>query len=120
MRKAFQYRYIENDMYPNQEAIDEGKAKILMSESALTSGEVFIDKMPIYQLGIQAPPGTKFFLNESLDPVIIGATGIYELDLREKSTISVLKFAPESVNRIKEMLSIGTGYLIVDIVYEEE
>ncbi len=120
MRKAYQYRYVINDMYPNEDAIAKGDAKVLMTPASLVTGEVFIDKTPIYQLGIQALPGTKFYLNESEDPVIVGATGIYELDLREKSTVSVLKFAPESVNRINQALSIGTGYLIVDIIYEEE
>jgi hypothetical protein len=38
--------------------------------------------MPIVHLGIQTLPGTKVYLNSNMDaPVIIGATGIYELDL---------------------------------------
>jgi hypothetical protein len=37
--------------------------------------------MPIVQLGIQSVPGTKFYLNGSNNPIIIGNTGIYELDL---------------------------------------
>ena len=109
MRKAYQYRYTVNDKWPED-----------LTPAELVTGRAFADKMPIYQLGIQALPGTKFYLNESLDPVIIGATGIYELDLHEKSTISVLKFAPDSIERTIEAMSIGTGYIIVDIVYEEE
>lgn len=109
MRKAYQYRYTANDIWP--EDLTPGK---------LVSGDAFAEKVPIYQLGIQALPGTKFHLNESEDPVIIGATGIYELDLHEKSTISALRFDPGSIKTIIDSLSIGAGYLIVDIVYEEE
>ena len=37
---------------------------------------------PIIHLGIQTLPGTKIYLNGFYDaPIIIGATGIYELDL---------------------------------------
>lgn len=121
MRKAYQYRYIRDDnVYPDDEAIRNGDAKISLTPATLVSGNVFADKTPIYQLGIQALPGTKFYLNESQDPVIIGATGIYELDLHEKSTISALHFDPESIKTIKKSLLTGNGFLIVDIVYEEE
>lgn len=109
MRKAYQYRYTINDTYPED-----------LSPAKLVTGGIFAEKTPIYQLGIQALPGTKFYLNESQDPIIIGATGIYELDLHEKSTISALHFDPDSIRTINEAMSIGTGYLIVDIVYEEE
>jgi len=91
-----------------------------LSPANLVTGALFADKMPIYQIGIQSLPGTMFYLNESPDPVMIGTTGIYELDLHEKSTISGLRFDPKSIKTIEEALNTGTGYLIVDIVYEEE
>lgn len=120
MRKAYQYRYIrDNDYHPTQEDVARGDADVALSPATLVSGNVFASKTPIYQLGIQALPGTKFYLNESSDPIIIGATGIYELDLHEKSVISALHFDPESIQTIKKSLTTGNGFLIVDIVYEE-
>ena len=47
------------------------------------------------KLGIQAPPGTKFYINSSASPIMIGRTGIYELD--EDINVSSLKFeAPKN------------------------
>ena len=82
-----------------------------------TDGSVFANTLPILQLGIQTLPGTRFFLNGSSDPIIIGSTGIYELDLSGEVEISKLEFELESLKRINEMQN---GYLIVDIIYEDE
>ncbi len=127
MRKAYQYRWIKrnpqvegDDRFPDEQAVRDGLAEMVLAPANLVTGALFSDKMPIYQIGIQSLPGTKFYLNESQDPVMIGSTGIYELDLHEKSTISGLRFDPESVKTIEKALNTGTGYLIVDIVYEED
>ena len=40
----------------------------------------------IKKLGIQTLPGTRVYFNKSITPIIIGATGIYELDLSDKNT----------------------------------
>lgn len=70
---------------------------------------------PIEQLGIQSLPGTKFYLNQSLDPIIIGGTGIYELDLRNTTAIlSSLRFDKESMETIQNL---DNGFLIIDLVY---
>jgi hypothetical protein len=82
----------------------------------LVSGSIFSKTMPIIQLGIQALPGTKFYLNNSVDPIIIGTTGIYELDLEGKSEITALSFAGSSIRNIVNNVN---GYLIVDCVYED-
>ncbi len=73
--------------------------------------------VPILQLGIQSIPGTYFYLNGGLDPIIIGSTGIYELDLSGEVEISKLEFEEASLKRISEMQN---GYLIIDIIYEDE
>ena len=114
MRRAYQYRWIKNNMasdniYPEDATIE-----------SFFTGSLFADKTPIYQLGIQALPGTKFFLNGGIDPVIIGATGIYELDLQDKASISALRFDAESMKTIEKAGEAGNGFLIVDIVYEGE
>ena len=56
---------------------------------------------PIQQVGIQALPGTRFYINNNTEPVIIGASGIYEIDLRNTTAIiSALHFVKESMQRI--------------------
>ena len=72
--------------------------------------------MPVIQLGIQSLPGTKFYLNNSNDPIIIGNTGIYELDLNGLSEITAISFDRASINAIATNQN---GYLIVDILYED-
>ena len=114
MRKAYQYRWIKNNM-----AADSIWPEDATIESFFT-GSLFAEKTPIYQLGIQALPGTKFFLNGGIDPIIIGATGIYELDLQDKASISALRFDAESMKTIEKAGEAGNGFLIVDIVYEGE
>ena len=83
----------------------------------LASGSAFADYMPITQLGIQALPGTMFYLNNSNNPIIIGYTGIYELNLEGMAEITALRFDGNSLNAIN---SNANSYLIVDIIYEGE
>ena len=69
----------------------------------------------IQQLGIQTLPGTKFYLNQSIDPIIIGGTGIFELDLRNTTAIlSSLRFDKNSMINIAKN---PNGFLIIDMVY---
>ena len=115
MRRAFQYRWVKNNM--NSDNIFPEEAEQI--ESFFT-GSLFAERTPIYQLGIQALPGTKFYLNGGTDAVIIGATGIYELDLQDKASISALRFDERSIDTIRKAGDAGNGFLIVDIVYEGE
>ena len=103
-----QFRYYEqgnNKNYPSN-----------ISLSNLASGSIFSKYMPVIQLGIQSLPGTKFYLNNSNEPIIIGNTGIYELDLNGLSEITAIEFDRQSVNMIATN---SNGYLIVDILYED-
>lgn len=81
----------------------------------LISGSAFSNYMPIIQLGIQSLPGTKFYLNGSNNPIIIGNTGIYELDLQGLTEINSLQFDASSLALIQNN---NSAYLIVDIIYE--
>lgn len=83
----------------------------------LISGRAFDGKFPIEKLGIQAMPGTRFYLNGSRKPVIIGSTGIYELDLPNKVAIGALRFDAASIKKITSSAAGQT--LLVDIVYKE-
>lgn len=91
--------------------------EIITTSTNLSSGEVFAKYMPISQLSIQALPGTKFYLNNSNSPIIIGYTGIYELSVNNLAEITSLKFDYESIMRLntnKETV------LLVDIIYDKE
>ena len=97
---------------------DENAAKNQPTDATGTdyvSGNVFKTFFPILQLGIQSLPGTMFYLNNAIDPVIVGRTGIYELDLEEEVEISDIRFDLYSINAIKDN---GNAYLIVDIIYD--
>lgn len=88
-----------------------------INKSVLADGSIFINYTPIVQLGVQTLPGTKFYLNANTDPIIVGSSGIYELDLTSTSTvITSLIFDLSSLELISNN---PDGYLIIDIIYEE-
>ena len=115
MSKAIrQYRFF------NSESAETRNYPSGLNSANLTSGSIFFNDPElgaITQLGIQTLPGTKFFLNNGITPVIVGYTGIYELDLRSEAEITALSFDSSSINTIS---SINGAYLIVDAVYEVE
>lgn len=68
----------------------------------------------VIKLGIQAVPGTQFYLNSdsaSGHVLTVGHTGIYELDVEGLTTLTHLLFKTDTLNVA------GNG-LIVDIVYQ--
>ena len=81
------------------------------------NGTVFEGVYPIAQLGIQALPGTEFYLNGSVKPIIIGVSGIYDLDIKNGARVTGLSFSRQAMERIGAN---NTSYLIVDILYGEE
>ena len=85
----------------------------------LSDGTIFQDEkvLPISQLGIQTLPGTKFFLNgnSTQRPIIVGHTGIYELNLNNLTQITALQFHRESL----ELINNQNGVLIIDVIYED-
>ena len=88
------------------------------TQSNLMNGNTFEGYTPIVQLGIQSLPGTRFYLNNSLvDPIIIGSTGIYELDVDGLTEITHLKFNADSLDTISDN---PNASLIVDIVYDDK
>ena len=105
-KKIMQFRYYNNGHNQNQ---PQG-----ISKGTLVRGGIFTQYLPITQLGIQALPGTKFYLNNSTTPIIIGSTGIYEIDLEGLSEITDLRFDDKSVDAIHNN---NNAYLIVDIIY---
>ena len=81
----------------------------------LTTGNIFHDYRLISKFGIQGPPGLRFYLNNSLNPITIGKTGIYELDLENIGRINSIQFIESEVSNLIN----NTGNkLLIDIVYE--
>lgn len=77
----------------------------------------FKNYSPILQLGIQTLPGTQLYINSSTTPIIVGHTGIFELDVTNTSaSIANLRIEQSSMQQIKDL---PNGYLIIDIVYEK-
>ena len=88
----------------------------LMGSAFILQGN---ESAPIIALGIQAIPGLKFYLNEAVDPIIIGNSGIYQLELINNYEINKLSFDKNSVENLIDNSS-NSAYLIIDIIYETE
>lgn len=86
-----------------------------LNKIQLITGAAF--SYPILQLGIQTLPGTKFYVNgnPSTRPIIIGATGIYELGLSDLFSIDSLQFDYVSLDKIEKQ---ENAALLIDIIYE--
>lgn len=120
-----QFRYYsdttsENMIANPQEAnnqpqvLSDGQTKVEYSH--YVSGDVFGECFPVTQLGIQALPGTKFSLNNAVEKIIIGSTGIYELELNEQTQITNIQFDARSMELIRDN---NNAFLIVDIIYDD-
>ena len=68
----------------------------------------------VSQLGIQALPGTIFYLNGGEHSLMIGSTGIYELDLNGLTTLKSIQFETTS---LENLYANGTNGLIIDVIY---
>jgi hypothetical protein len=105
MKKMYQYRFYGNSPNNNPQNL---------TSYDLQNGEIFRAKGCITHLGIQASPGTVFFLNRALDnPIAIGKTGIYELDVSGYGYISSIIFSDVTLSKVNE-----ENGIIIDILYE--
>lgn len=90
--------------------------------NTLESGQIFVLKSdisaPIIGLGIQTIPGIKFHLNgDAGDPIVVGNSGIYQIELQNNFEIDMLQFERKSLNELVNTMS-NNAYLIVDAIYE--
>ena len=116
-KKIKQFRYYGENNENNQPLTVVGNTgPRTMNYLDFMNGNVFANYYPIVQLGIQAMPGTKFYLNNAIQPIIVGYTGIYELDLEGSIEISKLTFDRNSLEKINEL---NNGLLLVDIIYDD-
>ena len=113
-RKVAQIRY-----YGDNEAnkTDSKNQPRNLTSVQLRSGSAFSDYMPLKQIGIQTMPGVEFYLNGSIEPIIIGNTGIYELNVENLTDITSLSFDYKSLKMIND--SPSTAYIIVDMLYDK-
>lgn len=88
-----------------------------VSLATLRNGTAFPRTYPIVQLGIQTLPGTKVYLNSHNNPIVIGATGIYELSVDGLANITSITFDNASLSIIEQN---DHASLIVDYIYETE
>lgn len=98
-----QFRYYGNANHPRQDWKDNN----LFENINKQGGEVI-------KLGIQAPPGTPFYLNctdTSGNEILVGSTSIYELDVDGFTTLSSLTFGRNPLGN-----KAGAS-IIVDVVY---
>lgn len=73
----------------------------------------------VSHLGIQGSPRTVFYLNYGGDPISIGGTGVYELNLEGIGYITRLKFDSKTLLEHYDNHINKDHRLIVDILYEE-
>lgn len=107
--KIKQFRFYEDGSAKNAPAVN---YNFYCNETSFT------EYAPIQQLGIQTLPGTKFYLNQSTDPIIVGGTGIYEIDLRNTTAIlGSIRFDQQSMITINQN---PNGFLLMDFVYSGE
>ena len=108
-KHIMQFRYYNDEQGNNNQPED-------LNAESLNKGTIFAKYLPFTQLGIQALPGTRFFLNDNIEgPVIIGSTGIYELELEGISKISSLKVDSKALKLIADN---PNAFLIIDVIYE--
>ena len=105
--KQFRYYGQNSDKnYPNN-----------MTYNNLVHSNIFKGYGSITQMGVQARPGTVMYLNnEQRYPIIIGETGIYEIDLQGYGQIYAIRFDGKSLADYDTLGS--TGRLLIDIIYE--
>ena len=110
-KQIMQFRYYNEDNNDNQPAGN-------TYEDFCKDGKLFTPYLPFTQIGIQTMPGVRMYLNNNtIGPVIIGSTGIYQLDLEGISEITDLYFDTTSMEMIKKNPG---GYLIIDVVSNVE
>lgn len=104
-----------------------------LDRDTLVFGNIFQKLGPVSHLGIQAPPGTRFFLNHSVFPIMVGDTGIYELNLEGIGRITSIQFQKDDLDDMynlrvdgDEVIKDDNGNalwdvadkILVDVVYE--
>ena len=109
MKQIKQFRYYGSTSANNYPALSN-------YYGTLSSGNLFASHSGISHLGIQAIPGTKFYLNNSAFPITIGFTGIYELELGGLGHIFSIRFDKASLAEYDK--ENNEDRILIDIMYD--
>ena len=113
--KIAQFRYYGSKNSNNYSPFAEVNSEDFNFDNALTNGKAFQDCVPIYKIGIQTFPGATIHFNKNTYPVMVGKTGIFELELDDNIKISSINI---DVNTIDMINKVDNYYLIIDVIYE--
>ncbi len=116
-RAVHQFRFYKNSENEDRNEPSGAAFTAVSGAKGFANGDVFKEYYPFYQLGIQTLPGVMIYLNGSEDPVIIGSTGIYELDASDGVEIFTLQVSNASLSQIS---SASDGYIIIDVLYDDK
>lgn len=114
-----QYRFFDvTTEIENGEVVYKGEnsrnTPAYIGRDMITSASIFTGSMNVRRLGVQSLPGVKFFLNNQ--ECVIGASGVWELDLTNYPTLSIESFRIDA--KSLEIISDNPdAYLIIDTVY---
>lgn len=112
MKRIMQFRYCgdgNSNNFPNS-------TSEVISAEELKFNNIFQGYNNISQLGIQGEPGTTFYLNNSQYSIVLGETGIYEIDLQDRGNIYAINFV---ANRVFDTYTSGKNQLLIDIIYDK-
>ena len=109
-----------NDTSGTNSTSNSDNIKFTWENGAIKS--IDFDEMPssgIKRIGIQTIPGVEFSINDSpLSNIIIGPSGIFELDVEASgSIVGKIDLIENTLLRYFEGNS-STAYLIMDVIYE--
>lgn len=127
-----QFRYYGKNNSKNYPKSTTGSSQDGISAENLRNGSIF-GTDSILRLGVQGLPGTKFYLNGSLHPMILDASGIFSLEVKNGARINTIHFGDkdfdekkvensnyeDSISQIDNIKN-DFAYLIVDILAEEK
>lgn len=108
MKQIMQFRFEGFENENNYPQFSDYNGKLIY-------GNIFSDYRLVSQLGIQGPPGLRFYLNGGTNPITIGKTGIYELDLEHIGRIFAIRFNESDLRNLVEKTN---SRLLIDIVYD--
>lgn len=114
-----QYIYCNENSNYNRPIKTSEEENALMN--SYVNGSVFLSvdgNLIANKIGIQAPPGTKFYINNKgfTDPVIVGSIGSISLDFSDGGSITDLHFENKSMEIIRDNPNF---MLIVDILSDK-
>lgn len=110
-----QYRYYGDESSKNYPE-DLSKASCVIGDVFKHRDEGKEDYARMVKLGIQTFPGIKFYLNGSESPMIVGSSGIFELDMPDGLDIHQLRFDRDTFELTTANKS--QFYLIIDAIYQ--